>query len=342
MSSSATRRCCQVALSTMNLTKSLEWYQHALGFLPAGERRHREGSTFAAVAGLPEAAFDVACVVGGQPMLQIEMFEFARPIMRRLPAGWRRCDLGYSAIGVHCPDFDRALSRCLLPGTSPLPPSMGALGARRACVQDPDGILVELFEDHSLDDRASATNGLPSIVSVTVSVQDLAAAYDFWVGALGFSAVADAVLHDPEHEALWRLDGAASDSMLLNAGSFVIELVEYRGSRGRRRPAGYLISDQGLLNVAVGFDDKHEFECSYNRAVERGFRGYTEPWTVPGVATVVYLSDAEGLTVELLHVERSAFQYMGFIANQPSFASTRTRVRSARPRRTNTSTAGQR
>jgi catechol 2,3-dioxygenase-like lactoylglutathione lyase family enzyme len=212
------------------------------------------------------------------------------------------------------------MSRCLLPGTSPLAPSIGPRGARRVCVQDPDGILVELFEDHSLDDRASAANGLPSIVSVTVSVQDLDAAYDFWVDALGFSAVADTVLHDPQHEALWRLDDAARDSLLLDAGSLVIELVEYRGPRGRRRPAGYLISDQGILNVAVGFNDKHEFECAYNRAVERGFRGHTEPWTAPGIATVVYLSDAEGLSVELLHVERSAFQYMGFIANQPSFA----------------------
>jgi hypothetical protein len=94
---------------------------------------------------------------------------------------------------------------------------------------------------------------------------------------------------------------------------FVVELVEYLQPAVRRRPAGYLISDQGILNIALGCTEKALFDRVYERAVASGFHGITEPWTVPDVATVVYLNGPFGCSVELLHVPTTAFERMGFV-----------------------------
>src|SRR5262245_6706000 len=88
---------CQVALSVTDLGRSHQWYRSALGLLTAGDRRRRSGDAWAMVPGLPEASFDVWCLVDRQPFFQFEMFEFRRPRMRTLPASWRRCDIGYAA-----------------------------------------------------------------------------------------------------------------------------------------------------------------------------------------------------------------------------------------------------
>ena len=83
-------------------------------------------------------------------------------------------------------------------------------------------------------------------------------------------------------------------------------------SRGRR--AGYLLSDQGILNVALGSTSRDDFDRTYTNAVAHGVRGLTAPWTVPDLATVVYLADPQGFSVELLHVEPGALARMGFVA----------------------------
>src|SRR5262245_37887151 len=114
--------CCQIALSSMDLTRSHAWYRHALGFLVAGERRHLEGPVFAAIPGLSEASFDVWCLVGRRDFVQFEIFEFARPVMRPRPTSWRACDIGYSMFAVRVQSFDGVLGRLAAAGTPLLAP----------------------------------------------------------------------------------------------------------------------------------------------------------------------------------------------------------------------------
>lgn len=312
-------RCCQVALSTADLTQSLGWYQRVLGFVTAGTRRHCEGPMFAAVPGLPEASFDVSCLVGGQSFAQIEMFQFARPTSRALPRHWRACDIGFSTVVVAVDDIDGVLERLAGIGQRAITPPLGNRGSRRVCVRDPDGILIELTEngDRSPSDgRSSDRNELPRIVGVTLSVSSLDNVRRFWVDVVGGEEVADGALHGPEHEALWGLTGAVCRRLLVRSGDFALEFAEYSSPAPRPPPDEYRISDHGILNVAIGSTDKLAFDALYDRAARAGFRGHTEPWTVPGVATVVYMRDAEGFSVELLHVPPSALGRMGFVANE--------------------------
>lgn len=310
-------QCCQIALSTMDLVRSRWWYQQSLGFVPVGEARHREGQIYADVPGLPEASFDVACVVGRQTFAQIEMFEFARPRMRPRPATWRPCDIGYSMFGIHVPDFDAALRRLQVVGGTLMTAPIGKSGCRRVCLLDPDGILIELMEDDpmgSLERRTTAA--LPAIACVTVSVFDLDEARACWTGAFGFEQARSNVLHGAEHEQLWGIPGATRETLVLRTGTIGLELVRYSSPAGRSRPAGYMLSDQGILNIALGSTDRLEFDAYYRRALEHGFRANREPWELPGIATVVYLRDTQGFSVELLHVEPHSLERMGFMPSR--------------------------
>jgi catechol 2,3-dioxygenase-like lactoylglutathione lyase family enzyme len=312
---------CQVALSSLDLTRSHWWYRKAIGFQTAGERRRRSGPQWARVPGLPEASFDVWCLVGRQSFMQIEAFEFRRPRMRPSPPDRTLCDFGYSMIGINVPQFDDRLARISYIGGSPLTEPLGKPGARRVCLRDPDGILLELMEDSVFvaPDPSPTEDGAqnrPSIASVTVAVAELDSVRAFWMEVLGLDECPATTVHRPEHEVLWGLPDAKRECVVVRAGEVALEFVRYSQPRGRRRPSGYLLSDQGLLNVALGTTDRDDFLAVHERALSRGFRGNTEPFTVPDVATVVYLTDPQGLSVELLHVERRALERMGFQATE--------------------------
>jgi catechol 2,3-dioxygenase-like lactoylglutathione lyase family enzyme len=309
-------RLCQIALSTTHLLRSHDWYRRALGLLAAGELRHREVPGRAKVSGLPESAFDVWCLVDGQEGFQFEMFEFQRPRMRTLPGDWRPSDIGYTTIGMHVGDFDEALARLSRTSGRPCTAPIGAPGRRRVCLRDPDGILLELMEDDVRAPDARLRPGLAVPVAVrfvTLSVADLKRARRFWIDALGLHEAEGIVLHTPEHEALWGLDGAKREALVCGAGDLLIEIVQYDAPVARARPAGHLLSDQGILNVAVGFEDDASFDAAYRRLLSLGYASNGEPWTLDGIAKVVYVNDDQGFSVELLHVEPAGLEYMGFL-----------------------------
>jgi catechol 2,3-dioxygenase-like lactoylglutathione lyase family enzyme len=226
-------------------------------------------------------------------------------------------------VGIHVPQFDDSLERIARLGGEPLTEPLCEPAGRRVCLYDPDGILLELMEDSVLaaadaagDRIDSQQRNLPSIASVTVAVRDLDRVRTFWVDVLGLEELLPTVVHQPYHEALWGLQNSRRECAVLRAGEVALEFVRYLEPVGRPRPAGYMISDQGVLNIALGTTSRERFADVYERAVSRGFRGHAEPWTLPGVATVVYLTDPQGLSVELLHVEPGALERMGFRATE--------------------------
>lgn len=294
---------CQIALSTMDLARTYHWYRHTLGFLPAGGRIKIATENAAEVPGLPEAVFETEWLVDRQPFSQFEIFEFSRPRMRPQPADRRPDDIGYSMIGMHVADFDAALAR-LAATSGRVSEPVGVAGHRRARLRDPDGIWLELMEDSVGPARSSSderTTCPVALRTVTLSVPDLAQARRFWVDVLGFPAL-DLAIHTPDHEAMWGLAGIERRSLVVGTGQILVELVEYI-PRGRARPAGQLIADQGILNVALGSTDMDAFTDMLGRIHRAGYRTFKEPWHLPGFATVGYFTNDQGFSIELMHVE---------------------------------------
>ena len=151
-------RLCQIAISVTDLRRTQRWYREVLGLEPAGGTNLFAGPLASMVQGVPRAASTCWWLVDRQDFFQIELFEFRSPLVRPLPADWRPCDIGYTMVSVCGRGPRRTLERAAAAGTPPLTDPLGRPGARRVCVRDPDGVLIELMED---DPRAAQPRERP-------------------------------------------------------------------------------------------------------------------------------------------------------------------------------------
>lgn len=308
----ASVRLCQIAASVTDLRRTQRWYRDVLGLEPAGGTNLFAGPLASLVQGVPRSASTCWWLVDRQGFFQVELFEFRSPLVRRLPVGWRPCDVGYTTISFSVSDLEGTMARATDAGTSALTEPIGEPGERRVCVRDPEGVLIELMEDdpRGQTERERPRLQIPSVArAITLSVTDLERARRFFGDVLGLEP--GGALHRPEHEALWGLDGAKREALTLWADDIAVELTEYAEPPGRPWPPGYRISDQGLLNVAFGFHRRSEFEAAYERCVEAGLRGNGPPLRL-GPWSVVYVNDEQGFSVELLHVDPWYEKPMGF------------------------------
>ena len=304
----------QIAFSVRDLERTHAFYRDALGFVPAGGTESFRGPGASLVQGLPNAASICWWMLDQREFMQLELFQFQSPPVRPLPDDWRPCDIGYTTVGLHVPYFDAALERLDAAGTILLSAVGGSPGARRACLRDPEGVLLELMEDDprpvNAPPRLRADVGVVAR-SVTASVPDLAKARRFWVDALGLSEAHEVALHDSSHEALWDLEGAKRETLLLWAGDFLVELVQYADPPGKPWPEGYRISDQGILNVAFGFRDIQKLREVYQRVIDSGYSSNFELAEL-GEGGVVYCNDDQGFSVELLCAPPAMDEAVGF------------------------------
>ena len=228
-------------------------------------------------------------------------------------AGRRPWDIGYSTIVVAVGDFDATLRRASALGSPPLTAPLGPDGARRVCVRDPEGVLVELAEDDFLDDgRVAHEHAASAVRALRLSTPDLERSLAFFEQTLGLRRTSDDLVHCAEHERLWGLEGPAVRTAVLDAGGIALELAEYSDPVPNPWPPGYRISDQGLLNVAFTFDGLEGFRDAVRRLSDAGYRFNCRPIAIPGVVGLTYLNDDQGFSVELLHLPPWIAWHYGF------------------------------
>ena len=309
---------CQIALSVADVRRSQRWYRDVFGLIPSGGTNLFAGPLATMVQGVPRAASTCWWLLDGQDGFQLELFEFRSPPTRALPAGWRPCDIGYTMIGMHVTDFDAAVAAARTAGSEAIGDCAGAAGARRVCVRDPDGVIVELMEDDPrAPNRRLRLNGRsPSVVrSITLSVPDVERSAEMFRAAFDLVAQTGEPLHRAEHEAVWGLAGAQSKRLAFWADDLLIELAQYETPRGKPWPDGYRISDRGLLNIAFGAGRRAEFERRLKRCRDAGLDGSGPPLRL-GAGSVTYLDDPDGFSFELLHTAPLLKGALGFSPRQ--------------------------
>src|SRR5262245_46461516 len=204
---------CQFAFSVVDLQRTRRWYQEMLGFVPSGGTDDFGNPFGSWVQGLPEVDVVTKWMVDQQEFMQLEMFEFKSPVPKPRPQDWGPNNTGYTIIGVHVSNFDARLMSLRAAGVQPLTEPIGHAEARRVCIKDPEGNIVELMED---DPRQGGSKARPrprpnvpvAARSITVSVPDIDRSRRFFVQTLRLEECTDYVLHRPEHEELWNLKGA--------------------------------------------------------------------------------------------------------------------------------------
>ncbi|MCC6381344.1 MAG: VOC family protein [Dehalococcoidia bacterium] len=302
----------QLAMSVPDMARALRFAVDGLGFRSAGGR-YAAGERVSAIQGLPDVACCMWWLIGSQPFVQLELFQYASPPPAARPDNWRPSDVGYTRLTVAVPDLAATLGRLAAAGlTVESPIILG--GAARACVADPSGTLVELIEDPAL------RGGRPALRAVGATVPALQPAVAFFRDTLGLSEVPPTTLHPPEAEALFGLPDAGRQLVALRGGDVLLELACYEQPPSRPRRPGWCLNDVGLLNVALGYRDWEEFRAAYDRVLAAGHRAETEPLGPGGVFDVAYCTGPDGFSVELLYVPLSSDAALGFVAEEDQMA----------------------
>jgi catechol 2,3-dioxygenase-like lactoylglutathione lyase family enzyme len=236
----------QIGMNTSDLSGSLRFYREIFGFSNAGG--NVLWGDIMRIQGLdPDARSLIWWMVGAAPFFQLEFFHHSRPIQRPLPADWRPCDHGWVRFGLavsRLDEVERGLERW---GITPATASAGQTGAGRLAFRDPFiGVIVEVSENRSCP--------CPRATYATSSVEDIKSARRFYGEVIGAELEPLARLHSAEDEALWGLTGVERDGFVARFGDMALEVIEYRKPRGRAR-RDPLISDQGIMNVALGSRD---------------------------------------------------------------------------------------
>ncbi len=301
-SQTAKGHLAQIAFSVTDLTRTHDFYHTILGFEPAGGTDSFKGPITSQAQGLPDVVATCWWMVDQRDFMQLELFKFTSPSVRPIADDWRPCDIGYTTVGVHVVDYNALLVRLAQSGIPTLSPVLGESGSRRVCIQDPEGVLLELMEDDPRDnDQLTRERSELGVVtrSITASVPSLEVAQRFWVDTLGLEVVEDQTLHQPAHETLWDLDGAQRQTLLLSADDFYIELVQYDLPKGKAWPVDYRISDQGILNIALGYREMADLRRVHSRVLAAGYRCNSDLLEIGG-GGCVYCNDDQGFSVELL------------------------------------------
>ena len=315
------RHVCQVAFSALNGPGLREWYAQVFGLVKSGKVIFFPPST-TNVQGIPGAWEKCSWLIDQQDYFQLEFFQFWKPRTRLKPANWRPCDLGYNLLGIAVNDFDQVMRNVTAFSAIDRPAIVGEVGERRACVADPEGNLVEIYERDplSLIDGAGINIVRPEVPAVVrsmrVSVPSLEDARAAYVDAMGLQVVDDTRLHSPEDEVMWGLEGAELDTLLLRGANFLLELAEYRSPEPSAWPQGYRLSDQGFMNIALGYRNGRDFERSFGHATRRGMRPNGKVTDI-GVFQVMYVNDRHGYSVEMLNARRAFWWISGFSSHEP-------------------------
>ena len=315
------KQICQVAFTALNGPALREWYAHVFGLVKSGKVIFFPPST-ANVQGRPGAWETCGWLLDQQDYFQLEFFQVLTPRRRMNPDNWRPCDIGYNTVGIAVNDFDQVLRKVSALSAIDPPATTGRQGARRACVSDPEGNLVEIYEQDPLTLVDGANTHVlrpevPAVVrSMRVSVPSLEDARHSFVDAMGLQPVAGFQLHTAEDEASWGLPDARAKTLLVRSANFLVELVEYLAPEPQRWPAGYRISDQGFMNIALGYRDTTDYDRSFERAISQGMRPNGKVTDI-GVFRVMYVNDPEGFSIEMLNARRRFWSISGFNSHEP-------------------------
>jgi catechol 2,3-dioxygenase-like lactoylglutathione lyase family enzyme len=319
----------QVCISTHDAVASQRWYTDGIGMRrsrmadadsdvkpPSARLTPDKEIGLSEIQGIPgpvEIKARAACV-DKQGFFQMELFQYGTPEARPKRSDWRPSDIGYSVLSIHVDDFDATLVRLAAMGTTPFGPVLGERGQRRACVLDPDGVVVELMEDDPRTpypiDRAHPEFGAAAR-SIRLSVPDLERSLHFFVDTLGMKPASSDALHGPEHEAVWGLAGAKREIAVVWMGDMWVELAQYADPFGRARPDDYRLCDQGLLNIGFGTREKEEYERTRDTVVSAGYHIETEG--IIEFLTCLYALDDQGFSVEITYIAKEADEEFGFI-----------------------------
>ena len=141
-------RICQLAMCTTDMARTVRRYIDGLGFIDSGA--HVVSGK--RVGELQELGDDVTALlwwlVGGEEMVQLELFRHSDPPIRRLPAEWLPSDLGWAGWSVAVGNLPATVERLRIGGVSVCDPTSegGVLQTTFPAIPE-IGVYVDIREE---------------------------------------------------------------------------------------------------------------------------------------------------------------------------------------------------
>ncbi len=276
---------CQVALTVSDLPASIRFYSDLFGMKHVFGTSSFRGVYASRIQGLHEAASRCEWLVDDRRFFQLELFKFESPVSRV----FQETDesVGYRRLSFEVPSLVEFETKTRCHGWVAVP---SAGRGRGLFLRDPDGIGIDVLE-------ASATAGKGSscrLLGVRMVVADLDRTIDTFQQGLGFELQSR------------RAKGSAR----LVLGDMWLDVAQPK--EPRPRPQDYRLSDIGIMNVALGFDQESDFESRYRQATAAGFTPNCNPVGKRGTARCVYLNDPQQFSVEMLFCKPTLYGLVGF------------------------------
>lgn len=292
---------CQVAFSALDAFALRKWYQQVFNFLFSGQTLFFPPGT-TNVQGIDGAFERCGWLIDGQEYFQLEFFQFLRPRSTPRPANRTTADIGYNRLGIYCEDFDAALERAVQLGGTLIGQVIGRYPERLAHLQDPEGNRLQIFEQDPVEGQALLRPEMKTAVrSMMLSVPNLDAATQYFTNAFGFQTVDKSQNH---HHA-----EPNCKTRLLRGSNFLLELTEFPDAQPW--PGNYCISDQGFMNIALGYQGSDDFDTAFSTACDAGLKANGVPTDI-AVFKVMYVNTPDGFSVEMLAARKAFWKLSGF------------------------------
>ena len=298
---------CQISFSVPTDEPTYSFYKNCFKLKPSGGLPVICGPIAEGLVGLPKVSYSTRFLATDQDFVQFEFNLFKNPKPRSRPQDWRPCDIGISRLAIKVNDFQATLLRTESAGAKPLTPPMKVEGTQRVCVYDPEGVLIEVIEAGNCELPQSVSS---RIAGVALSVPDIEAARHSYVKVLGFQEIQTPT---PYREALWNLEGAERDVLLLDAESCWIEIAQYRKPQPKPRPQDYRKSDRGMVHLAIGLRSRGAYDRALRQAIDGGFKK-SKRVIHSHILKCAYLADSQGFTLEMMYCPTWMDRIFGFKA----------------------------
>jgi catechol 2,3-dioxygenase-like lactoylglutathione lyase family enzyme len=292
----------QIALVTTDFYRAIVFYEQVLGLDNCFGTVAFRGPLPAAIQQLPNPASKVRWFTDDSELFQLEIFEFEHPQPKPLPLNHGVRFEGYNHLLIATENLERIQEEMVILGfLQPFDIVEGNHG-RHGLTTDPDGNTLQFVErpDFIQGKRHSQLIGLGLTTrQFDTCVNDFSQNFPF--------QEADDIF---DVHQVWQEQGQliSTTTLLLNNKYLVIS--EYANSIPRQ--AGYRLSDEGIMNFAVGYPDFDSYSNAVDTTAAAGMNhsipASQELVTIGGT----YCTTNTSLSVEMLFCLPEAFGLWGF------------------------------
>lgn len=295
---------CQLALTTKHPEICKEFYRQLLGYRDSGKQNIR-GIAASRIFDCEKVFATCDWLCGDDPFFQIEIFNFQQPESIDNPLNMFIG--GYNIIFIEAPDINQLLTNKFISSNLSQVCRYSHNGSDHLLARDIDNNFLDVFSNIK-----SRSLEKPAFRGIGATVNNLEKELRNFTIGFGLTECETPETFDPlfkRTETSPNGKTSARRCKTINSGLYKIQLTEFTPCLNEEQKK---LTDQGILNIALGIRDNTEFKPLFDRLLETGYTPVIKP-VGDNLTNTVYLK-TESLSVEFLQLPEQIQPDWGFPA----------------------------